>query len=111
MHYDEGVPPVEELQSLGARGLIFPASNLFSPGRLWRITRFLRSQSFDVLHTHLAYANIIGAITGRLAGLPVIATLHTTGSGGKSRRPVLDFAKTCQYACGKRVIAVGPRGG
>jgi glycosyltransferase involved in cell wall biosynthesis len=42
---------------------------------LWQLTRFLRQQQYDIVHTHNAKAGIIGRIAAALAGTPII--LHT----------------------------------
>ena len=42
---------------------------------LWQLTRFLREQRFDVVHTHNAKAGVVGRWAARLAGVPVV--LHT----------------------------------
>lgn len=44
---------------------------------LIQLTRFLRHQSFDVLHAHTPVAALIGRIAGRLSGVPlVVYTAH-----------------------------------
>src|SRR5262245_53779377 len=42
---------------------------------LWELTRFLREQKYDVVHTHNAKAGVVGRWAARLAGVPVV--LHT----------------------------------
>lgn len=42
---------------------------------LWQLTRFLKAQRYDIVHTHNAKAGIIGRIAAWLAGTPII--LHT----------------------------------
>lgn len=41
--------------------------------RLWEILRF---QSADLIHTHLFSANVVGRLTARLRGRPVVSTIH-----------------------------------
>jgi glycosyltransferase involved in cell wall biosynthesis len=41
-----------------------------------RLHRFLRMASPELLHTHLWMAGIAGRIAGRLAGVPVISSVH-----------------------------------
>jgi len=44
---------------------------------LWKIYRFLRSNNYEVVHTHSSKAGILGRIAARLAGVPVIVhTIH-----------------------------------
>lgn len=71
---DSTVPA--RLNELGAPVVSFPFDVLFSPGSFARLTRFLRAEKFDLLHTYLTYANIIGPAAGVLSGTPVIASLR-----------------------------------
>jgi glycosyltransferase involved in cell wall biosynthesis len=70
-------PLPQELRDLGARVILFPGKKLRDPARLWRLARYFKQEKFDVIHTHLTYANILGVIAGRAAGTPVIASLHS----------------------------------
>ncbi len=67
-----------ELEQTGARVAVFSAKTLPDPGRLARLVQFLGREKFDVIHTNLTYANIVGTIAGRLAHTPVIAGLRNT---------------------------------
>jgi len=67
-----------ELEKTGARVVVFSAKTLLATGRLARLVQFLRREKFDVIHTNLTYANIVGTTAGRLANTPVIAGLRNT---------------------------------
>ncbi len=69
----------EELEEIGVPVVAFPARSLADLGRIASLVRYMRSQPFDLVHTHLSYGNTLGGLAGRLAGLPVIATLHSAG--------------------------------
>ena len=70
-------PIRQQLHSLNIPILSLRGRNkLFDPKRVWQITEFLRQGQFDVIHTHLTHANILGTLAGRLAGIPVAASLH-----------------------------------
>jgi glycosyltransferase involved in cell wall biosynthesis len=90
---------------LGARVLYYPAEHLLDVGRLWRIYRFLRREQFDVVHAHLTYANIIGTLTGRLAGIPTIASLRNQSVDQNPIRAGLETWLLRHWA--DRVMAVG----
>jgi len=100
---------VDELERLGVRLVEFPSRRLFSPARLWRLARFVRNERFDVVQCHLTYANILGPLAGRLAGVPVVATLRST-SQHQTRavrlRGHLEHLVLDRLAC--QVVAVGP---
>ncbi len=57
-------------------------TRVFDAGFRWRsalpaflrLVSYLRRERFDVLHCHLAFADSIGRLAGRAAGVPVILT-------------------------------------
>lgn len=53
----------------------------------WKLARLLRSQRVDVIHTHLAYANYLGGLVGKVVKVPAIAHAHTTSSIHPSPKP------------------------
>jgi len=75
-----GKIPAEELTAMGVPVTAFPARRLADPKRIAALVRYVRSQHFDLVHTHLSYGNILGGLAARLAGLPVVATLHLAGN-------------------------------
>ncbi len=97
-----------ELSRLGVRVVPFPASGLINPIHLWQLARFLRRERFDVVHTHLTYANIIGILAAHMAGIPVIASLRTAGYDTNYHNPVRHWLETLILRYGaNRVMAVG----
>ncbi len=75
-------PWVDEIESEGIRHIALPSStrgmNVMADMRaareLWRI---LRSERFDILHTHNPKPGLYGRILGRLAGVPIVVnTVH-----------------------------------
>ena len=95
-----------QLREMGVRVVHFPAKGILNPVRLWRLRQFLRQEKFDVLHTHLTYANFIGVFTGWLAGIPAVSSLHNVQRHAKFivRDNLEDFALK---KLAKRVIAIG----
>ncbi|MBU0511084.1 MAG: glycosyltransferase, partial [Chloroflexi bacterium] len=83
---DAPYPPM--LTALGAEVNILPGKRLLNIGRIMLLARYLRREQVDILHTHLAYANIIGALAGVLAGVPVVATLHSIGTDPRHYHPL-----------------------
>lgn len=72
----EEVPLPDDLEALGARVIVMSAPHLYTLRRIWRLARFLRQEQVDLVHTHLTYANIIGPIAAKLAGVPLVASIH-----------------------------------
>ncbi len=105
LRYNDDSPFPAELRARGARVVIFPGPKLFDPPRLGRLVRFLHQEHFDILHTHLTTANILGPLTGALTGTPVVSTLHLAAYDATSPRERLE-TWTLKYGA-RRVIAVG----
>jgi glycosyltransferase involved in cell wall biosynthesis len=99
------------LEQAGARVRFLSATTLYDPTVLPQLLAILREEKVDILHTHLSHVNIWGGIAGRLAGIPVIATLHNVRLPAKRKasiravieRLVLRFLTTKLTAVGKNV--------
>jgi glycosyltransferase involved in cell wall biosynthesis len=78
---DSPVPSI--LRAAGAEVVSYSFDVLFSPGEFLRLTKFLRAQKFDLLHTYLTYSNIVGPFAGKLSGTPVIASIRNADYGFK----------------------------
>ncbi len=99
---------LDELSRLGTNVVIFPAGHLLDLRRIFRLARFLSSQKFDLVQCHLTYANIIGTLCGRLAGLPVVNTLHSIADVLQEFHPMIGFLETwAMRYWAKRIVAVG----
>ena len=67
------------LAELAARGLPVRAprtTGKVDPVMLARLVRWLRRDRWQVVHTHLSTASLLGSAAARLAGVPVVATVH-----------------------------------
>jgi glycosyltransferase involved in cell wall biosynthesis len=98
----------DQLQALGVRVVTFPCRRLIEPKQIWQLARFLRRERFDILHTHLTQANILGGLIGRLLGIPVVSSLHNTHARKRrfhAMRQQIE-AWVLRYSV-QRVIAVG----
>ncbi len=105
---DHDMTIIQALREEGVGVVSFPAPKLLTPGRFWRLIRYLRQGRFDLVHTHLTYANIIGTLAGRLTGIPTISTLHSTGHSMHRFHPVVEGLERWLLRLGSsRVIAVG----
>jgi glycosyltransferase involved in cell wall biosynthesis len=52
--------------------------NRFPPGELLSVARWIRSEQFDVVHTHMSRAHFFGVLLRPLTGVPCVATAHTS---------------------------------
>ncbi|MEW6716757.1 MAG: glycosyltransferase [Chloroflexota bacterium] len=74
-----GVTIPDELTEAGVGVHFFTSKALHKPKRFYKLIRFLQRERVELIHTHLTYANILGALAGRLLRIPVVSTLHTQG--------------------------------
>mgnify|MGYP000861575471 CR=1 FL=1 len=81
-------PLAEDLRAHHIRVVEFSAPHLFDPVRLGHLAHFLRSEKFDILHSYLTYANIMGVLAGKLTGVPVVASLHSAGIDPRFYHPI-----------------------
>jgi glycosyltransferase involved in cell wall biosynthesis len=103
-----GTPVRAELEAYGATVIVLKSRKLFDFKTLQKMFRIMQTGKFDVVHTHLTYSNITGALTGWLTGTPVIATLHNTFVDARHSHPLRDRLEfwAMRYL-DKRVLAVG----
>ncbi len=106
----EDIHPImaDSMKAAGIRIVEFSSPSLLNMKRLVRLVRFLRDEKFDLIHTHLSYANILGCLTGYFAGCPVVSSLHNTESDSRKRSVRIIRLETLilQYFA-RRIIAVG----
>jgi glycosyltransferase involved in cell wall biosynthesis len=93
-----------ELKSMGVRIIEIKGRNLFDPILLSKLVKTLHDEKFDVLHTHLTYAIILGGLAGWLTGTPVVASIHNLNVYAYSWR-FLESTSLKYFT--KRRIAVG----
>jgi glycosyltransferase involved in cell wall biosynthesis len=75
----------QEVADTGARIVYLHHRKLFHPGRFRRLVALCQAESFDVIHTHLTMANILGGFAGWLTHTPVTTTLHNVTIQSKER--------------------------
>lgn len=74
-------PDVAELEARGIRHFAVPMTRRFTPladlRALLALTRIMRRERFDVVHTHTPKAGLLGQLAARASGVPVVVnTLH-----------------------------------
>lgn len=87
------VREVVDVGSARRYGRLDPRRWLAPLGMLWRTWRYLRSRRPDILHAQLSYANMVGVLAGRLAGVPVILASQRQLSNYKQAQPVLRWVE------------------
>lgn len=101
-------PYIHLIENTGAQVKFLAISRLYDLPALPPLIALLREENIDVLHTHLSHANILGGILGRIAGIPVVATLHNVWSPltrGPYTRSLLE--RLVLRLLMKKLIAVG----
>lgn len=69
---------LDRLTAAGLRPTYLSVRRMLDPRGFWRLVRTLRRSPVDVVHAHLGYSATLVPIAARLAGKPVVATLHVS---------------------------------
>ena len=88
-----GRPFVDYAAKRGVQCVTWKTHGKLDPVTLFRLRGLMRKQGFDVIHTHLSTASLLGALAARLAGRPSVAHVHGLNTA------------TC-FRCSTLVIAV-----
>ena len=78
---------------------------VYNVPRLLKLYRLIKQHNFDVIHTHLSMANILGGYLGGMAGIPVVTTLHNTKINTTPRRKLVETWGVRRYV--STLVAVG----
>jgi glycosyltransferase involved in cell wall biosynthesis len=78
-----GNPIASDLERLGLPVDLVLVPNLRQPLNLLHIWRYLRLHKPQLLHTQLAFADILGTLTAKILRLPTVSTLHTLDMSNK----------------------------
>ena len=89
---EKDVTLAKDFEAAGARVFSLGIAGKYDITVLWKLYRFLKKGDFDILHTHLSYANILGRIIGRAAGVPAIVSAHHNDRG--HLKPILRFLES-----------------
>jgi glycosyltransferase involved in cell wall biosynthesis len=106
-----GNPIADELAEMGVPVTVINSRNLRDAAAFRRLVVFIRQRGFDIIHTHLTYADIWGRLAGRIIGVPVVSTLHVEHYGGENvseqrGRAIEKLADCVRRQIGDSVIAV-----
>jgi glycosyltransferase involved in cell wall biosynthesis len=97
----------QRLHSAGLTTQAVGIGGLTDPRALPRIRRHLAEIRPDILHTHLAYSDLLGGVAARTLGIPAVATLHIMEPRETGRdRARARLTAVARRRCHRRVIAV-----
>lgn len=106
-------PYLENVRRQGVRTIAVPMTRDFTPVQdlkcLWMLYKIFRREQFDLIHYSTPKAALLSAITGRLAGCPVLLyTLRGLGYTGFSslKRFVAKSSEKIACRCAHYVIAI-----
>ena len=71
-----GRPFVDYAAERGIRCVTWKTHGKLDPITLFRLAGLIREGGFDVVHTHLSTASLLGAFAAKLAGRPSVAHVH-----------------------------------
>lgn len=97
-----GNPLEEEVRAAGVEVVSLGARNLRDREAFRRLVALVRERRFELIHAHLTYAAIWGALIARKFRVPLVATLHVPPAGGIRERIMVSLLN--RYAA--RVVMV-----
>ncbi len=65
----------DEAKSIGINVEVIHSGFIFLD--IFRVVRIIKSEGFDIIHSHGSKANMIGAIVKFITGLPAVTTIHS----------------------------------
>ena len=97
----------EQLQAAGFRCEQISFTGFYDVRSLWRLVKLIKREQADLVHGHLTRGAYYAGWAARFAGIPNVATAHSTNAGkwfGRATRiiavsdAVARFLVTCGYA-------------
>ena len=94
----------KKLGELGVSYRVIPNERSYDPSFLWKIVKLIRNEGFNIIHAHEFMMTVYGSVIGRMAGVPMIGTMHGKNyyPDKASRRHFLRLALTMS----SRLVAV-----
>ena len=105
----DGTPFIlEPIDSAGIKVIPMHAPSLFDVRRFRRLIEIFKEEHVDLVQTHLVYSNILGCLAAHLAGIPVIATMHSIAIRDDLKYRLLKIIENFVLRkCATRILAVG----
>lgn len=94
-----GGETADELVEKGAEVKILGISSYYNPLNIIRLSRFLKKEEPDIIHTHGYFASVIGRLAAQKAGIPTIIThVHSTYREYKKRHILIErYLSRCTH--------------
>jgi glycosyltransferase involved in cell wall biosynthesis len=100
-----GRPLGDVLRERGFTVHEIPANKRFDLRGVAHLVKLCRARKFDIIHTHLSKATVIGTIASRLARVPMVATVH--GMNRKYTYMFADHIMTVSEAAKRHLVDQG----
>jgi glycosyltransferase involved in cell wall biosynthesis len=95
-------------EALRERGFVvheIPANRRFDVRGIASLVKLIRAKRFDIIHTHLSRATVIGIFASRLTRTPMVATVH--GMNRKFTYMFADHVMTVSEAAKRHLVDQG----
>jgi glycosyltransferase involved in cell wall biosynthesis len=102
--YNTDGPIAKEIEAMGVPITRLPRFGRVDLFLLWRIFSKIRQLKPDLVHTHLFKSDFHGRLAARLAGTPVVSTLHNCHNWAKN--PILGNIYGANARLADHIIAV-----
>jgi glycosyltransferase involved in cell wall biosynthesis len=98
---------LREMRRWSAGVVVLGARRMWDVRAVARLAAIVRRSDIDVVHTHLAHGDALGGAAARLAGRPVVSTLHAVAADRLTvPQPRRAVAAAATRRLGSRLIAV-----
>ena len=89
----------EQLRDIRADYETFPYRPFLDLRFIRKLSGLIRERGIDILHCHMSQMNLLGALVGKLAGIPVIATIHGRTNDFDSRKQAFAYRMVGRLCC------------
>ncbi|MFQ5753426.1 MAG: glycosyltransferase [bacterium] len=77
----QGGPLQKEFEKLGVKVIVFRKKFSFDFSLVFKVARLIREERIDIVQTTLLYADLIGALAAKVAGVPIVISWETVSHG------------------------------
>jgi glycosyltransferase involved in cell wall biosynthesis len=106
--FSENSPYHAQLESQGSKVFELSIPTLYNFTAMPGLLRIFKTEHFDLVQTHLAHANILGTLMGKLMSIPTVATLHSTHPGAAGHHRVRSVLERIMLRyISSEIVAVG----